>query len=379
MKRFFFFLIIGSILLSCSSEKIKISGSVEGLQNSNIVLSVLDINTQTIVDTIAVNANGMFSYTIEKPASAPNFYYIFYNGKRLASMILTAGDNIKISADTLGVGTVLEGSAESTLLMAIEKDAANLRNRYDSLMTRLAEVSTQEDSTKINYDLGGLYVRQKQYAIREIYSHPNSMANITLLYQRFPGDIPIFGANTDYMLFQRVYDSLKVVHPTSIYVNRLREEIDYRRHMEALNDRLQNVQEASFPNIFLPDTKSQMQSLDSLASGKVVILSFWTVNDANQRMINLDMLDLYKKYHDRGLEIYQVSVDTDKTAWATAVREQELPWVNVCDGLGQNSSVISLYNIQKVPTNFVIDREGSIVARDIFDNALEDKVRSLLR
>ena len=379
MNRVLIFLIMGSILLACSSEKIKISGSVEGLQNDSIVLSVLDLNTQKVVDTIAVSGNGSFSYTIKNAGSTPNFYYLFYKERRLASMILLAGDDVKIATDTLGALFSIDGSVESSRLAEIEKNATALRHKFDSLVNSLFVLTTKEDSTKVNYDLGGLYVKQKQYAIKEIYSHPNMMSNITLLYQRFPGDLPIFADATDYMIFQRVYDSLNVIYPGSIYISRLKDEIDYRQQMVLFNDKLDNAREASFPNILLPDTKSQMQSLDTLASGKVVILSFWTVTDANQKMINVDLLDLYNKYHSRGLEIYQISVDTDKAAWATAVREQELPWVSVCDGLGTNSTVVSLYNVQKVPTNFILDREGTIAGRDLFDNALEEKIKSLLR
>ena len=379
MNRIVFFLIMGSILCSCSSEKIKISGTIEGLQNSNIVLNILDINAQKLLDTITVSGSGSFSYVIENASTSPNFYYLFYKDRKLASLILAAGDNVKIVADTLGVNTSIEGSDESILLAGIEENAVILRHRYDSLLNVLATSQTKVDSTRVNYDLGGLYIKQKQNSIKEIYSHPNSMTNITLLYQRFPGDIPIFAETTDHMLFQRVYDSLSVTYPNSIYLSRLKDEIDYRRQLEVYSDKLANAQEASFPNILLPDTKSKICSLDSLAKGKVVILSFWTVTDANQKMMNLDMLSLYNKYHEKGLEIYQVSVDADKTAWATTVREQELPWVSVCDGLGTRSSVVSLYNVQKVPTNFILDRDGTIIGRDIFDKALEDKIKSLIK
>jgi len=366
-------------MISCSSKKIKISGSIEGLKNSSLVLNVLDVNTQRTIDTILVNGEGRFSYIIEKASSVPEFYYLFYKDRRLASMVLSAGDNVAISNDTLGNNGIIEGSLESTLLMGIEKGELVVRNRYDSLMRELAKASTKADSLKINYDLGGLYVKQKQSAIKEIYSHPNSIINVTLLYQRFPGDIPIFGDKTDYMMFQRVYDSLKIFYPNSVYVIGLKDEIAYRLQLDAFNEKLQNVQEMSFPDILLPDIKSERQSLTELSKDKVVILSFWTVTDLNQKMINIDLMELYEKYHDRGLEIYQVSVDTNKTAWATAVKDQNLPWISVCDGLGSNSSAVSSYNVQKVPTNFIIDREGTIVGRDLFDKALEDKIKSLFR
>ncbi|MPN46095.1 hypothetical protein SDC9_193675 [bioreactor metagenome] len=95
-------------------------------------------------------------------------------------------------------------------------------------------------------------------------------------------------------------------------------------------------------------------------------------------MLNQDLLQLYQKYSGRGLEIYQVSVDVDKTLWARAVEDQKLPWVSVCDGLGSGSSGVISYNISKVPAIFVIAKDGNIVARDVFGARLESVVSGLL-
>ena len=63
-------------------------------------------------------------------------------------------------------------------------------------------------------------------------------------------------------------------------------------------------------------------------------------------MMNLDfLLPVYETYRDKGLEIYAVSLDTDKGVWANAVKNQKLSWVNVCDGLGTASPALTLYNV----------------------------------
>ena len=378
MKRIFPYLLFVLIASSCSfGKKIDIGGVVEGLQEGSVVLKILQINVQNVVDTVAVSGGGNFTYTIQNPSPTPEFYYLYHNDRKIASLLLSAGDRVRIATDTLGENTVVEGSPESNLLMALEKSSADIRREYDNLIVSLANADTEQDSTTINYALGALYVKQKQEAIRSIFSNPSSMTNIMLLYQRFPGDIPVFADYTDRFIFQRIYDSLKILYPNSPYLYRLRDEIAYREQAEALNEKLTTVSEISFPELSLPDTNSERQSLRAL-EGKVILLSFWTITDVNQKTINLDFKDLYEKYHLRGFEIYQVSVDVDKTAWATVIKEQELPWINVCDGLGSNSVALVTYNVTTVPTNFIIDKSGMIVGRDLFDDALEAKIRSLL-
>ena len=80
-----------------------------------------------------------------------------------------------------------------------------------------------------------------------------------------------------------------------------------------------------------------------------------------------------------GFEVYQVAIDTSKAIWITAVQEQQLPWVSVSDLRGRGSAALGLYNVQKLPTNFLIDRNGTIVARDIYGEKLERELDELTR
>ena len=134
-----------------------------------------------------------------------------------------------------------------------------------------------------------------------------------------------------------------------------------------LADKIAKAGEESFPNISLPDINAKNVDLSSL-EGKPFILMFWTITEASQKMFNNDLKELYRKYSGNGLEIYQVSLDVDKTAWATAVKEQELPWISVCDGKGSASPSIATYNIATIPYMFVFNKNGDIVARGTLTN-----------
>ena len=382
MKKLCILTIATLAVLSCTNYKFraKIEGDVAGLKSGEITLRVLEVNNQRTVDTIQVES-GKFSYTIKKKSENSDFYYLYFKERRIASLFIVPGDKIVVNSDTLGLNVKVRGSQESELLQRLESSLIKSQTTFDSLRNELVKANASGDlkkSEELNYALGSVYVKKKQEAIKYIYSNPGSITNMILLYYKFSQDIPLFADLRDVLLFRKVYDSLQVNYPKSIYVQRLMDEISGRERSEVINSKILDASERGFPDLTLPDTKAQQRSLSEL-SGKVILLSFWSVNEPALRMLNRDYIDLYSKYNSKGLEIYQISVDVDKTAWARAVAEQELPWISVCDGLGANSSAIATYNVQKLPANFVIDRSGSIIARDLYDSALENKISSLLR
>lgn len=382
MRRIIITALVAFALISCSNNKnAKISGKIEGAKTGAVVLKVLEVSSQKTVDTLKIQSGGEFNYSVDLANEHPNFYYLYYKDRQIASMILLPGDKVKIIADTLGLNFNISGSQETDVLNKLEKNLSSKRQNFDLLMSEMQNAREQGDSkteTALNYDLGKLYINQKREAIKHIYENPNSITNLMLIYHKLAVNIPLFADPMDALIFRRVYDSLNVIYPGWIYLERLNDEIVYREKTDVLNSKILDAKETGVPDITLPNNKAVPISLSSLSS-KVIILSFWTITETSQKMINLDYKDLYEKYNSKGLEIYQVSVDTDKTAWATTVAEQNLPWISVCDGLGGNSIALSTYNIKQIPANFIIDKSGTIIAKNVYDNALEKLIISLLK
>ncbi|MGN0092197.1 MAG: peroxiredoxin family protein, partial [Alistipes sp.] len=75
----------------------------------------------------------------------------------------------------------------------------------------------------------------------------------------------------------------------------------------------------------------------------------------------------------------QVSVDTVKSTWINAVQEQRLPWISVCDFRGEASPLLGTYNIKKLPSNYLIDRNGTIIGKDLYSKALEKRLAEILK
>ena len=365
MKRIFLLGLAALMAVSCTkSNTAAIDAQINGADKSQIVVTRLSVNQLRFVDTLRTDSNGAVSAKVAMTSETPDFYYLSYNGRRLASLVLKPGDKVKVTADTLGRNVTIEGSQESELIQKYDMDLAAAIASFESLSSQLGKAMEANDSkavAELNSQLSKLYVKYKQNTVKSIMQNPYALANVQALYQSIMPGLPVFGGENDHFLFQRVHDSLATLYPESVYVKSLQEQIKAAQDLKLLAGRIENAEETAFPNITLPDVNAKEVALTSL-QGKPFILMFWTVADPNQKMFNNDLKEVYNKYKGQGLEIYQVSIDTDKTAWATAVKEQELPWISVCDGRGAASIAVASYNVTAIPTIYVFDRNGDIIA-----------------
>ncbi|TDP03364.1 TlpA family protein disulfide reductase [Flavobacterium sp. 245] len=130
------------------------------------------------------------------------------------------------------------------------------------------------------------------------------------------------------------------------------------------------------PEIELPDTKGNVVSLSSFR-GSLVLVDFWASWCGPCIKEQPALLKLHNAYPDK-LSIYSVSMDTKKPLWTAAIAKGKLPWTQVSDLKYWSSPVVSAYMLQSVPLNFLIDKNGIILAKNIHGKALEDMVKSIL-
>lgn len=355
------------LLASCGSkDSAVIKCGIEGLNNRQIELTMLNVDKVILVDTLYTDKNGNVKFKVEVPYSSPNFYYVNYNGALLASLIVAPGDNIRLSVDSTGKNLEIQGSAESELYRDINVGISDAQKKFDSLTVQLIacnEAGETEKAEKLRLELGRLYVKEKQAAVRSIISNPYSFTNIMQLYRQFNENLPLFAQLSDGIYYSQVCDSLKPKYPSSPYIKALEREVVSFNNSQALSDRISTAAETAFPDIVMNDVNGQPQALSSLM-GRPFILLFWSLSDA-QKMLNAELEEIYKRHSAKGLQIYSVCVDTDKTSWAQVVKR--LPWINVCDGNGSESVAVASYNVRQVPSMFLFDRSGSIAGKDIFD------------
>ena len=339
-------LLAAAILFSCS-PKASVSGKVDGASEEELVVKSLDVNHYKVVDSIKTDSKGRFSFKMDIPKDDPQFVYVYKGDRKLTSLLLQSGDRVSVDADTLGKWTV-KGSEECEKLLSVEQ-------AYSAFLAEMTGII--ETSEDVNRDLSRRFIAYRRDRLGYVMENSKSLSVVPVLFQKLNEKTPIFNEPTDAILLGTIADSLKSVYPESRYVKSLEKEAARRRTSLEMQYKLQNASEIGYIDIELPGMDGKKTKL-SETEGKVVMLYFWATT-AEQKMFNIDaLLPLYNEFHDRGFQIYAVSFDVDKTVWATVVKNQKLPWVNVCDTRGNSSPVIGLYQLTSLPTAyFIVDGE----------------------
>ena len=339
-------LVAAAVLAAASScsDNVRISGTLEGAPDSKVVIKQLSGSSFNVLDTVKTDASGAYTYKMSLEEGQPEFVYVFNGDTKVASLLLQKGDKVKVVSDLNG-GYTVEGSEESAKLKQVEDD-------FSSFMKDFSVSVQAEDGPAASRK----YIEYYRSRVKYILDNSKSLTSIPVLYQKVNEDFPVFGQTTDAVHFRSIHDSLALVYPGSKYVAALGKEAERRMNLLALEQKLSVANEAGFPDVELPSIDGKKVKISDLDS-KLVMVYFWQASDAAQKMFNQDvLLPLYKTYHPKGLEIYSICLDTDKGLWASAVKSQGLPWVNVCDGLGAASPVVYVYNIsQGLPVAFMIE------------------------
>ncbi len=334
---------------ACAKPSARIDGTLTDAPDRQVIVKLLDINNYKVLDSVKTDAAGRYSYNVPVQKGQPEFVYLYYGDTKISSLLLQEGDEVKVVTDTLGHGSVV-GSVESERLQEVERKFAEF----------LREAEQAEDNAAFRRS----YIQYYREAVKYVMNNPHSLTVVPVLFQNVNPDLPVFSQTTDALHFRNALDSLSAVYPDSKYVKALERETTRREGILGFDSRLSMASEAEYPDIKSKDINGNEVSLQALDS-KAVILFFWTVTDPESKILNQETYKpVYQDYHDKGLEIFAVSLDTDKAAWASVVKSQELPWVNVNDGLGASSPAATLYNVTSLPRAYLI-LDGKIVDRRV--------------
>lgn len=358
MSRFSKIILAASALLGLAacSHTAKVKGVVTDAPSSEIVVKLLDVNQYQVIDTIKTDVDGRFACKVEVADGQPEFVYLFYKDRKVASLLLEAGDRVNVQTDTSGVSTV-EGSEASLKLAAVEADFAAAKSSMIAVSEKLLSAEGAE-ADELRNQLGKVYIDYYRSRVLYIMQNSRSLTVVPVLFQSLTETLPVFGQATDAIHFNNAADTLETVYPDSKYVKALRKEAQRRISQMELAAKLSSAQEVNFLDIELPDSRADKVKLSDVHK-KITLVYFWTASDAAQKMFNLDVLaPVYEKYHDKGFEIYQVSLDVDNGLWARVMREQKLPWTNVSDISGGASRYVLAYNLTKIPSAFLIGGNG---------------------
>lgn len=375
MKNTFLALLCATLFCcSCSNNDVRIGGKFFGLTAKSVYLEQMTASGQTIIDSVELAKDGSYRFVIKNAPQTPSIYNIIYNNERIP-LLLTAGENVTVgSMGSVLVNYTVSGSKESELLREFNREyIAGMQ----ALNAKVADYAEAGDSSKT--EIAQLYTAKlreiKRNQISFIIKNKSSIAAVYALYQRLPDEKYLVNSESDLIYFRTVADAVSKRYPTSPFVITLRNDV---ARMEAQTSLLSTIEERDYPDIVADDMYGNKVKLSEL-EGNVILVDFWAAELGNSNALNADLKSIYEKYEADGFRVYQVSFDTSKATWIKAVQEQKLPWVSVCDFRGQASPIMGVYNVRSLPSNYLIDRKGRIVAKNIYSDALEQELAKILK
>ena len=244
----------------------------------------------------------------------------------------------------------IQGSSDTNILRSITNKITNYRSEIRELNEQFINASEEQNIQLIN-------------SVREEFSFRKNQFELSL--KDYLGSVDISLAvliTSDYLSIDE-----NIIFWESIY-DKYYNKLKYNSYFINFENKLKKTKSVSVgsiaPEIILNDPNGDPISLSSLR-GNYVLLDFWAALCRPFREENPNILENYYKFKDKGFEVYQVSLERNKDDWARGIKDDKLPWINVSDLKYYQSEAAILYNVYKIPSAFLLDPEGRIIAKDL--------------
>ena len=381
MKKVVYFLLALVLvgLGACDNEpKFKVQGEVTGAEDKTLYLEASGLGGVVLLDSVKLGGNGSFSFAETRPAS-PEFYRLRM-GNQVINFAVDSTETVTVKADAgkFDTGYVIEGSENNAKIKELVLLQAELQQKVDKLAQSklpaglaqnqlVAFVNEYKENVKRNY----------------IFAAPNKTYAYFALFQTLNGYM-IFdplASKEDVKCFAAVATSLNNAYPHAdrsrnlynMVIKGMKNTRETPQEVVEIDPSI--IKEADIIDIKLKDLKGQERTLTEL-KGKVVLIDFTVYNNAMSSAHNLALRELYGKYQSKGLEIYQISLDSDEHFWKTSA--DNLPWICVRDAAGPYSQYVSIYGVAGLPSVFLVGRDNVLKLRGENIEDLEAEIRKLL-
>jgi len=385
-KKLFFCLFIVLLPAACKNNIVRISGTiVNPVSGAYIYLDELKSNELKPVDSIRVSADGTFNF--KREIKQPSFYLLKNNENNFLTMLVEPGEKITLKAysDSLNYPISLKGSKGTESMAEYNKTLRATIKKLTGLTNIYTQNADKPELPKVIESLDSLaqiYLSEiNTYTKRYIDDNLTSLVSLVALYQQVAPSVYVLNPTKDMKYFERVDSSMFSLYPNYEPVISLHEQV------KELAAKMQGETSAGpastsgigAPEISLPTPAGDTIKLSS-TRGSVVLLDFWASWCTPCRKENPNLLNVYNIYHKRGFQIYQVSLDKTKDAWMKGIQDDHLEkWIHVSDLQYWNSIVVPLYKIESIPCNYLLDKEGRIIASNLRGQQLQIKLAELFK
>ena len=351
------------------SKEVNITGSIANGENQWLTLVIFDNGAQVAMDSVKLNADGAFKFTI-KPTNI-DFYRLKVGSIGFINLLLDNTSDLTINANTKSLDNyTITGGKHTELFATLDKELKVSYHKTDSIndIYKKAADKKEDESTldklkeRLQRPYDEVVIKRIDFARNFLKANHTSPAAISATQFLDPAREPD--------LFIMLDTSLTRLFPKNKYVN------DFHARYSDLAKKLPIGIEA--PDIIAQNPIGKRVSLSSLR-GKYVLIDFWASWCRPCRIESPNMVNLYKKYKNKGFEIFSVSLDKDKQEWIRAVYNDKLSWTHVSDLKEWKSPFIAAYYIQAIPYTCLIDKNGKVLAKGLSAEELDKKLAEILK
>lgn len=349
--------ILAFLPLALHAQKgFEMKGSVTGLQDKSLVF-LIDANNpkDTVCKTNSVKTN----FTLKGDLKESTLYYLGFTPQQKKTVLFL--DNSKTTA-TGDINDVKNLKVTGSPVQADFDEFQKTFNPYFDKLTadnQKAQMSGMTDSlqSSISSTVGEVFTKVDEF----IASKPASAVSPFIL-------LVTSQLSEDVAALETRYNKLAPESQNSFFGKYLGKQ---------LADRKFGIIGSKAPEFTQNDTQGKPVSLSSY-KGKYVLVDFWASWCGPCRMENPNVVTAFNKFKDKNFAVLGVSLDKNKEAWLKAIKDDGLSWTQVSDLKYWQNEVATMYKVQSIPQNFLIDPNGNIVARDLRGPALEQKLCELL-
>lgn len=368
---------------SCTEKKFHVSGTIANATDSLLYFENMGLNGPVTVDSVKLNDSGEFAFDGKAPGN-PEFYRLRIS-RQIINVAVDSTETITIKASypTMSSQYDVEGSEECSKIKELAGMQMKLQAQINAIMQD-PTVPYQKEGDSIQ---GLVSAYKENIKANYIFKDPMRAYAYFALFQTISVQgtpVLIFNPHSnkqDVQVYAAVATSWDTYHPgcergKNLHNIAIAGMKDLRIIQAQQNQTIDasKVSTSGIIDIALPNRNGAVCKLSSL-KGKVVMLDFHAYASEGSTKRIMQMRDIYNKYHAQGLEIYQVSLDPDEHFWKGQVAA--LPWVCVRDDNG-SAQAASQYNVQSVPTFFIIDRNSVLQKRDVQIKDLDAEIKALL-
>ena len=379
--------IVAAVLLiaqACGgdSNQFTIEGNMRNASGEEMYLVEITPDGTNKVDSVQLDQDGRFIF--EGYTNVAKFFLVQSDPRNSVTLVVEPGDQITLEADVnkLSEEYQVEGSEGSREIMMLRNRLENTISSLDSLGKIYRENQGQEDMTalrdRLNKESRRIIEQQKAYTKDFIDRNLSSLSSLMALYQQVGPRSYVLNPQEDFNYFEKVDSALMANYPNSEPVKSLHSQVEeIRKRMEADKASKEKLAVGNkAPEIALPNPQGDTVALSELR-GNYVLLDFWASWCKPCRVENPNLVKAYNRYSDQNFEIYQVSLDKNRKDWVSAIDKDDLDWYHVSDLKFWNSSAAQTYNIRSIPANYLLNKKGEIIDKNLRGDALQAKLNEI--